>query len=86
MRRESASRLSRGDNEGTNSHLPAHVRSFASTDAIDGAQAYKVLALKKHPDKNRNNPKAAEEFQALRKAYEVLTDKDAKAALDVYLE
>lgn len=45
-------------------------------------QAYRKLALVKHPDKNPDNPRAADEFQALQKAYELLTDKGARAALD----
>ena len=48
-------------------------------------QAYKLLALKKHPDKNKDNPNAAAEFGELEKAYRVLTDASARGALDDYL-
>lgn len=37
------------------------------------------------PDKNPDNPNAAAEFAALQRAYDVLTDTEAKAALDALL-
>jgi DnaJ family protein C protein 17 len=40
------------------------------------------MAILKHPDKNRNNPNAAAEFDELKKAYELLTDDQAKGAYD----
>ncbi len=47
------------------------------------SQAYRALALRLHPDKN---PDKSEKGQAayvrVQKAYELLTDKDARAALD----
>ena len=36
--------------------------------------AYRKKALKCHPDKNPNNPKAAEEFHLLSKALQLLTN------------
>ncbi|GFV32264.1 dnaJ subfamily C member 17 [Trichonephila clavipes] len=41
-------------------------------------KAYRKKALSCHPDKNPDNPKAAELFQQLSKALEVLTDKAAR--------
>ena len=45
-------------------------------------KSYRKKALKCHPDKNPDNPKAAELFHELSKALEVLTDLSAKAAYD----
>ncbi|ESO83488.1 hypothetical protein LOTGIDRAFT_74301, partial [Lottia gigantea] len=44
--------------------------------------AYRKKARKCHPDKNPDNPKAAELFLELAKALEVLTDAPARAAYD----
>ncbi|XP_068195825.1 dnaJ homolog subfamily C member 17 [Antennarius striatus] len=52
----------------------------ASTKEIK--KAYRHKALKCHPDKNPDNPKAAELFHQLSQALEVLTDAAAKAAYD----
>lgn len=45
-------------------------------------KAYRKKALSCHPDKNPDNPKAAELFQQLTQALEVLLDKTARAAYD----
>lgn len=45
-------------------------------------QAFRMLALKKHPDKQRDNPNAAAEFNLIQRAYELLSDSQARAALD----
>uniref|UniRef100_A0A7S0Y9T0 J domain-containing protein n=1 Tax=Polytomella parva TaxID=51329 RepID=A0A7S0Y9T0_9CHLO len=52
----------------------------------DIKKAYRTLSLILHPDKNRDNPDAAKQFQSLVKAYKVLSDASAKAALDEYLK
>ncbi|XP_035458598.2 dnaJ homolog subfamily C member 17 [Spodoptera frugiperda] len=48
-------------------------------------KAYRKKALKCHPDKNPDDPKAAETFHALSDALEVLTDASARAAYDKVL-
>ncbi|XP_045170283.2 dnaJ homolog subfamily C member 17-like [Mercenaria mercenaria] len=49
-------------------------------------KSYRKQALKCHPDKNPDNPKAAEQFHRLTQALEILTDAAAKAAYDKILK
>ncbi|XP_061824696.1 dnaJ homolog subfamily C member 17 isoform X1 [Nerophis lumbriciformis] len=56
------------------------IENTATTKEIK--KAYRQKALKCHPDKNPDNPKAAELFHQLSQALEVLTDAPAKAAYD----
>jgi len=52
-----------------------------STDA-DVRRAYRKRAIETHPDKNRHRKDAAEEFDRVKRAYELLMDKGARAAHD----
>src|SRR5512137_3169474 len=55
----------------------------ASKDEIK--QAYRKLAMKFHPDMNKDNQKAAEEkFKEISEAYEVLIDDEKRARYDQY--
>lgn len=45
-------------------------------------KAYRKKALECHPDKNPDNPKAAELFHELASALEILSDESARAAYD----
>ncbi|WFL78732.1 DnaJ C-terminal domain-containing protein [Altererythrobacter arenosus] len=44
--------------------------------------AYRKLAKELHPDKNKDNPKAAEKFSDVTRAYDLLSDKDKRAQFD----
>jgi DnaJ-class molecular chaperone len=44
--------------------------------------AYRKLAKELHPDRNQDNPKAAERFSAVTAAYDLLSDKDKRARFD----
>ena len=45
-------------------------------------KAYKRLAMKFHPDRNREDPQAEEKFKEVKEAYEILTDPQKRAAYD----
>jgi DnaJ-class molecular chaperone len=45
-------------------------------------KAYRTLAKELHPDRNTDNPKAAERFSQVTSAYDLLTDKDKRARFD----
>jgi len=49
-------------------------------------KAYKINALKHHPDKNAHNPDAAEKFKEISHAYEVLSDLQKRQIYDQYGE
>lgn len=48
----------------------------------DIKKAYRKLAKELHPDRNTDNPKAAERFSQVTSAYDLLTDKDKRAKFD----
>ncbi len=50
----------------------------------DIKKAYRKLAMKWHPDRNPDNPKAEEHFKEAKEAYEVLTDAQKRPAYDQY--
>ena len=45
-------------------------------------KAYRSLAKQLHPDRNKDNPKAAERFSKVTQAYDILSDKDRRAKYD----
>ncbi len=45
-------------------------------------KAYRKLAKELHPDRNKDNPKAAERFSQATQAYDLLSDKDKRARFD----
>lgn len=48
----------------------------------DIKKAYRKLAKELHPDRNKDNPKAAERFSSVTQAYDLLNDKDKRARFD----
>src|SRR3954468_20417539 len=56
------------------------VNKDASSEEIK--KSYRKLAMKYHPDRNPDNPKAEEQFKEAKEAYEVLSDADKRAAYD----
>ncbi|XP_031567043.1 dnaJ homolog subfamily B member 11-like [Actinia tenebrosa] len=52
----------------------------ASTNQIK--RAYRKLAMKWHPDKNKEDPSAQDKFQDIGSAYEVLSDKEKRKIYD----
>lgn len=51
-------------------------------DDAEIKKAYRSLAKQLHPDKNQDNPKAAERFAQVTAAYDLLSDKDKRARYD----
>ncbi|MBX2834259.1 MAG: molecular chaperone DnaJ [Micavibrio sp.] len=58
------------------------VEQSASADEIK--KAYRKLAMKYHPDQNKDNPEAEAKFKELNEAYDVLKDEQKRSAYDRY--
>ena len=54
----------------------------AGSDEIK--KAFKKHAMKYHPDRNPDNPKAEEQFKEVKEAYEILSDPQKRAAYDQF--
>lgn len=58
------------------------VSKNSSVDEIK--KAYRKLALKYHPDRNKDNKEAEEKFKQISEAYAVLSDKEKRHQYDMY--
>ena len=58
------------------------VNRDAAEDEIK--KSFRKLAMKFHPDRNPDNPKAEEHFKEAKEAYEVLTDANKRLAYDQF--
>src|SRR5215218_5707391 len=56
------------------------VKQDSTPDAIRGA--YRKLAMKWHPDRNPGDKHSEQRFKEINEAYEVLKDRDKRAAYD----
>lgn len=53
-----------------------------TASAAEIKSAYRTLAKELHPDRNRDNPKAAERFSEITRAYDLLSDAGQRARFD----
>ncbi len=53
-------------------------------DAAEIKKSYRKLAMKYHPDQNKDNPEAEEKFKEISEAYDILKDEQKRAAYDRY--
>jgi molecular chaperone DnaJ len=59
-----------------------NVTKSASPEEIK--KSYRKLAIKWHPDKNKDNPSAEDKFKEISAAYDVLSDQNKKAQYDQF--
>lgn len=67
---------------GESLYLTLGIQKEATPEDIK--KTYRKLALKYHPDKNPNNPEAAEKFKELNHAHRILSDQTKRNIYDTY--
>jgi molecular chaperone DnaJ len=55
-----------------------------NADEVEIKKAYRRMAMKLHPDRNPDDPKAEEKLKAVNEAYEVLSDAQKRGAYDQF--
>ena len=70
------------ENEARMADLYSELGVARSAAEADIKKAYRKLAKELHPDRNTDNPKAAERFSKVTRAYDILMDKDKRAQYD----
>lgn len=56
----------------------------STATAVEIKKAYRKKSIEEHPDKNPNDPKATERFQAISEAYQVLSNNELRANYDKF--
>ncbi len=72
----------RGGDKGERMDLYQQLGVKRGASEAEIKKAYRSLAKQLHPDRNKDNPKAAERFAKMTQAYDLLSDKDKRARYD----
>ncbi|ODV94049.1 hypothetical protein PACTADRAFT_4006 [Pachysolen tannophilus NRRL Y-2460] len=66
------------------SKVPSGLEEGLNSTQIEIKKAYRKKAIIHHPDKNPNDPLAAQKFQEIGEAYQVLSDSNLRKRYDLY--